>query len=364
MNFRYQSMSTNRAVRILTIQILAVACLGITAADRAVRAADEIHAAPLVSDVRSRITVWVADRGVSSPEKLQEVGNLWASVNDDATSDEVLDAVIQTFAMVEPAIATFVNDCRLNTPPIVPPAMGNLLSKPATDKFDLANLRLFYARYLTHRRMYEAALEVLVQIEPDTVVDPVGYLFYRAVCEHRLLMKTAGLKTIEQLLKNTEDVPVRYTTVATLMQYDLEAMREDSLDEIARKMSDVERRLDLGRGGQKVQKVEDEIIAGLDDIIKKLEQQSSSNSSSGSGGGQNQQNQSSNPADESRVKGTTAPGEVDEKDIGRKAGWGALPPKDEARAKNLINRNFPAHYRQAIEQYFKKLATRRASNGR
>ena len=60
------------------------------------------------------------------------------------------------------------------------------------------------------------------------------------------------------------------------------------------------------------------------------------------------------------MKGATAPGEVDKKDIGNKAGWGSLAPKKAAEAKNVINRNFPSHYREAIEQYFKKLANRPA----
>ena len=61
------------------------------------------------------------------------------------------------------------------------------------------------------------------------------------------------------------------------------------------------------------------------------------------------------------MKGATAPGDVDKKKLSNRAGWGALPPKEEARAKNLINRNFPSHYRQAVEEYFKKLASRRAN---
>ena len=58
------------------------------------------------------------------------------------------------------------------------------------------------------------------------------------------------------------------------------------------------------------------------------------------------------------MKGATAPGEVDKKDIGNKSGWGTLPPKQAAEAKNVINRNFPSHYREAIEQYFNAISDR------
>ena len=65
----------------------------------------------------------------------------------------------------------------------------------------------------------------------------------------------------------------RYKTTAELMQHDLQSLKKDSLSEISRKMKDVERRLELGRGGQRVQKQEDEIVVALDAIIEKLEQQ-------------------------------------------------------------------------------------------
>ena len=68
---------------------------------------------------------------------------------------------------------------------------------------------------------------------------------------------------------------------------------------------------------------------------------------------------SGSPAPDSIVKGAKAPGNVDRKNLKREAGWGALPPKEEARAKNLLNRNFPAHYRRAVEEYLKKIAGRR-----
>ena len=49
------------------------------------------------------------------------------------------------------------------------------------------------------------------------------------------------------------------------------------------------------------------------------------------------------------------------KNIGNKTGWGALPPKAEARAKNILDRNYPAHYRRAIDEYFRRLAEKNSS---
>ena len=43
-----------------------------------------------------------------------------------------------------------------------------------------------------------------------------------------------------------------------------------------------------------------------------------------------------------------------------KEGWGNLPDRAQATAKEMINRQFPAHYRQAVEEYLKRIAQRPA----
>ena len=50
-------------------------------------------------------------------------------------------------------------------------------------------------------------------------------------------------------------------------------------------------------------------------------------------------------------------GEVTKRDIGSGSGWGDLPPKEREQAMQQIGREFPSHYRDAIEQYFRKLAS-------
>lgn len=326
----------------------------------AVFAADteELYAPPSSDVLRLRTLEWIAQRGIRDNTVQQEVARLWADEPAEVSARELFEKVIRTFALADVDTQRFLDACRLLDPPPLPPDPAVLFRNDA-DEFYAANMRLFYARYLAQRRMYDEALDVFTQLDPHQVVDPATCLFFKAVCQQQLFLKDEALKTIDTLLRNTEDVPVSYSRVATLMQYELEGLRAKSLNGLARMMADVERRLDLGRGGQTVQKKEDEVVALLDEIIEKLEQQSSGGGGSDSGQGRGA-NQSNAPANDSRILGQTAPGEVDEKNFKNEAGWGALPPKDEARAKNLLNRNFPAHYRRAVEEYFKKLARRRA----
>ena len=60
---------------------------------------------------------------------------------------------------------------------------------------------------------------------------------------------------------------------------------------------------------------------------------------------------------DSQIAGGKGPGKVAKKFIGDKSGWGNLPPKERDEALQQIGREFPSHYREVIEQYFKRLAT-------
>ena len=312
---------------------------------------------PSADVVRTRTLEWVAQRGVTDKALLEEIGKVWAPADEVPSSEVLFDRTIQSFALADETIRTFVDACRLQQAPLLPPE-AKLLEQADAGRFYLANMSLFYGRYLAHRQMFEEALDVLDKAPLEEVVDPASLLFFKAVCQHHLLLKTEGLATIDQLLKNTEGVPVRYSTVAALMQYDLESLRDQSLDEVARKMIDVERRLELGRTGQKVQKKEDEIIVTLDELIKKIEEQN------GGGGAGGQSNKSNSPANDSVIKGSTAPGKVDPKKFKNAAEWGDLPPKTRTKVNDHIAREFPAHYRDAMEEYSRKEANRRAVKGK
>jgi hypothetical protein len=342
-------------------QVLYLLAASVAVSIGVVRAADDGDAAIIASipaeQVRSRTLDWAASAGLSDKAKIETVGKLWALAEESPSPEELHARAVETFRIVSPEAAKLITACQYGT---LSPPDASLLSKGDLDSFFEANLRAHIARFLGQSEFYDEALVQFDQIDLNKTIDPASVLFFKAVCQHRLLMKTEGLVTIGQLLNNTTEVPVRFRTVAELMQADLADLKEKSLNEVARMMSDVERRLRFGRGGERVQKVEEEIVARLDEIIKKIEAQQGGGGGGG-GDGQGNSNSSGGPASDSRVKGSTAPGEVDERDIGRKSGWGSLPPKEQARARNLIDRELPPHYRAAIEEYLRKLAKRPAT---
>lgn len=335
-------------------RFFAVAVVLLLAASARAAESPQLYAPPGVEEARAACLAWLKSAGHDDPELLAAVEEMW-KFEGTPTAPERFDAVMRTFYLADAGVRALVDVSVIGGPRRA--ADLAVLNSRADSPFFINNVRLFYARYLAVSTLYEEALELFHGIDVAHVADPATCLFYKAVCEQHLLLKEEGLATLTNLLENTEDVPVRYSTVAELMRHDLQEVREKSLDEVARQMNDVRRRLSLGRAGEKVQRVEERIIATLDEIIEKLEQQQGGG---GGGGSSNQGGQPSNPADDSYVGGKKGPGEVDSKKIGHKDNWGELPEKDQTAAKNMINRQFPAHYRQAVEEYLKKIAQREA----
>jgi hypothetical protein len=103
-----------------------------------------------------------------------------------------------------------------------------------------------------------------------------------------------------------------------------------------------------------VQEKEDEVIRMLDTLIKEEEKKQSQSSEVAFGGGQ-----SPAPMQESLPAGGKGRGEVQKRDLGKSANWGDLPPKEREEAMQQISRDFPAHYREVIEEYFRELAKER-----
>jgi hypothetical protein len=274
---------------------------------------------------------------------------LWKSPPGAADAG-LLDQLAETFALVDPEAARLVDLCKGPCPLPSPPGFA-WLSDPKTSLFEANNLRLVYGRWLAGERLYDESRDQLSGLRPEDVVDPAALLFYQAVVAHRLLDRDGAIDAIGRLLNGARSSPERYVAVARLMKADLKDLEEDTLDHIARRMEDVGRRLDLGRAGPNVRRIEDGVVESLDKLIKELQDQQQK---AGGGGGNGAQ--SSSPAQDSRILGGRGPGDVTKRNVGGESGWGNLPPKEREKAMQEIGREFPSHYRDAIEQYFRKLA--------
>jgi tetratricopeptide (TPR) repeat protein len=310
------------------------------------------HLAPMsFNEARDRTFTWsLAVAGTQDVP--QQVRDVWANVEPGIPARGIHDLVIRSFAELDEPTRELLAALDLRNPPVAAPDLGRL--ERSSDPFYRSNLQLTVARLLAEARLYDEALALYEQADVSQAVDPATAQFFKAVCEHQLLRKKEGLATLEQLLEQTDAVPESYTTVALLMRSELEALKDDSLDEIAAMMRDVKRQLELARGGQRVQKKEDEIASKLDEMIKKAEEQMQKASKSSSGNSSGGSNQPNNPLGDSIVKGSTAPGQVDPKDVRPEGDWGDMPRREREQAKNEMERAFPSNYGRLINEYFLK----------
>ena len=340
----------------------AAALFGAAAAPVHAQSADPLAKAPAwqppdPNEVKAQALAWLEQRKADAAV-LAKATELWSSVPPPTASrypggTELLDCLAGTLALADQNVAGLVELCSRPKSQLLLPSQP-WLTDPQTLPLVANNMRLLYGRWLVQEALFDEALVQLSGLSPGDVVAPASLLFYQGVVHHKLLSKNEGLKVLEQLLAGAEQSPRRYVDVARLMQQDLQGLEDDSLDHIARRMDDIRRRLDLGRAGEKVRKIEDGVIESLDKLIKKLEEQQQQQQQSSSGSSNNIR--STRPAPDSQIIGGKGRGEVEKRAIGAESGWGNLPPKEREEVLQQIGREFPSHYRDVIEQYFRRLA--------
>lgn len=307
---------------------------------------------PSDAEIKQSLNRWLQQRKASG-EVRRKVDRLLSIDVDSGDRRGDLDSVVAAILLGDPRAESLIASCRQGaTPETV--ALGTWLDGEQIGPLVRNNLRLLLGRSLAQAQYFDEAQQQLEDLGPDDVLDPTALLFYQGVLYHHAIETKKGLLQLNRLLEHESELPQRYRVLAQLMRSDLMQLKDGSLDDISRRMKDIKQRLNLGRAGERVQEKEDEVIRMLDKLIKKEEEKQSQSSESAFGGGQ-----SSTPLQESLPAGGKGPGEVQKRDLGKSANWGDLPPKEREEAMQQIGRDFPAHYREVIEEYFRELAKER-----
>jgi hypothetical protein len=221
---------------------------------------------------RNQALDWLKGVGKTDETTLKAFEAIWKG------ESSVLEKVAASLVLGDPAARALLDEARDPESP-APTQVPALLKDAKKPVFYRANLALAYAKSLSGRRIYEEALDTLSSVKVEQVVEPATYLFHKAVAEHALTRAREAQTSIVRLLDDVPDAPERYKTVAALMVFDMLTWKEKDLGEIARKMDNIERRLDLARGGPTTRKIQKEVVARLDEIIKELENQARSGGS-------------------------------------------------------------------------------------
>jgi len=217
-------------------------------------------------------------------------------------------------------------------------------------------LRDYLARRLVQARLFDEAKKVLEELTPENSIDPAGVLIHKAVVHHHFSEREEGLAALKefQTITERETVSRRSAELAKLLQFEWERQtREDESESIARQMNDVRRRLGQGRTDDDTQATEEDVLQALENLIQRLEEQAEQQRQRQRGQGNPQPNSPPEDAERSELR---APGNVDRRDFTPGDHWGNLPAKDRDEALLRIEREFPPHYRDIIEQYFREMA--------
>ncbi len=305
-----------------------------------------------VAQIRDRVMDRVAQAPLDDAAR-RRVAKLWPEGETDVAAEALLDRVAQTLALVDPRVKDIIAWSDTPAELIDPPHADWLLDETEDiDPLVRKNLRLFVGRALAQRRLFDDSLKYLGDLTPTDVVDPATLLFYQAVGHHRLVELDQSAQALATLVEREDEIPLRYRTIARLLEVDIEGVQPDSLDHIARRMDDVYRRLDLAQTDKTVRMVEDGVVQSLQKMIEELERQQQQQQANAPGGSP----QPMAPMPDSFRATQQSNRQVDDKPIGDRSGWGDLPEKAREEAMQQIGRDFPAHYRDVIEQYFRNLA--------
>lgn len=212
---------------------------------------------------------------------------------------------------------------------------------------------------------YEHALSLLnaaeAAVSPSTYND---FYFYRAVCQHQLMEGDKALVSLSRLEDSFSPLPTRYKALAFGMKNDIKNWG-NGLDELARMMNNVSRRLNKGQADGETERQQKEILKKFDDLIDEAEAKCKLKASGSAGKPEEGKlkvtlapgsNQSTTPAGDSQIMGAFGKGGIDEKKFREySAGWGQMTPDKRAKVVEEVSRELPAKYKPMIDEYFKSL---------
>ena len=224
------------------------------------------------AETRKQAESWLKSVGKTDAGSQTAFKNIWEG------ETPLLDKVAATLSLGDEQAAKVLADAR-DADGAAPIKMPAVLKEKGKSAFYRANLAVAYGKALTTRKVYEEALEAFALAKPEEVADPSALFFHKAVCEHALMLKDRADGSVDRLLVDVQDAPERYRMVAALMHFDMMTWQDKDLGWVARKMGNIQRRLDLSRGGKETQKQQKEVLVRLDEMIKELENRQKSGGS-------------------------------------------------------------------------------------
>ena len=212
-----------------------------------------------------------------------------------------------------------------------------------------------------NRERYEEAAQAFTTVLNDCRFAgcDVDAAFYVVVCLGQEREKEKAIAAANAFLKDYPDAPERYRKAMEQLKNELVQEWESPLYDLAGRMSQVARKIEGGDTGDPTQAKQKEIVAIIEELIKKAEDQEGQGKGQGGSGGQPRGNrQPSSPANQSSAPtGASRVGEL-RPNPKKKPGdaWGEMRDKEREEVLQALKEQFPDRYRELLEQYNKALA--------
>lgn len=224
--------------------------------------------------------------------------------------------------------------------------------------FFLPDTKLDLSIKLSQSNQHEQSENILKSIRARETKNPEKYMFYRFLNNFRMNNKKEAEKYAEYLQGIELELPERYQVLTSLMKEDMKHWKNDDLEDIARDMSHAKDRLSNYDGGKTTKKIQDDIIAKLDKMIKEKEDKANNQSQNSNDQAQQRNpSQPQQPAQDSNIQNDGGTGQVNKvkfKNLTER--WNSLPPRERTAALQELTQGMSSRHREAIENYFRRLA--------
>ena len=240
------------------------------------------------------------------------------------------------------------------------------------DPYLSANAGVFEARSLVEQKRIEAAQQRLAKLAAkelelrDHTLHAADMRFLIGYCQLHTLHYDDAIKTLETFAKDYPYASERLQVTAKQIVQELRRRQANGISDVADLMAYAGRRLGHGTSNEPVTSKQAKAVALLDELIKTAEEKECKGGGckkcggkgcKACGGPPKGNQQPSSPANQSKLSGggskigqlratVARPGEA----------WGRMPESERDRILQAVKKNFPARYRELVEQYYKQLA--------
>ncbi len=221
-------------------------------------------------------------------------------------------------------------------------------------------LSLDHGISLSQRGDHESSQNILQSIRSRSI----RHEFYLLVNDYKLNRKKEAMRRADEIINSFDQIPTRYRDLALIMKADMETWKndKDDLGDIAREMGKSADRLKNSKGGAETQKIQKDVLARLDKMIKDAQDAQDAAAKAAREAAEGKKDgaqQSPKPAEDTVPGQDRGLGEVDKKRVKELAEvWGKLPDKERAAAIRELVRKLPPKDRQVIENYLREIQKR------